>query len=150
LTLAIGTTAPEFTLLNQEREPVSLDDLKGSRSVIVFIPFAFTRTCESELCQIRDEYSMFDEAEAKVVAITCNTFHANKVWSDQQGFQFDILSDWWPHGAVSRKYETFNEGYGYPERTTYFLDDDAVITEVARSDRLGEARDFEVYRSVLG
>jgi len=150
LTLAIGTTAPEFTLLNQEREPVSLDDLKGSRSVIVFIPFAFTRTCESELCQIRDEYSMFDEAEAKVVAITCNTFHANKVWSDQQGFQFDILSDWWPHGAVSRKYETFNEGYGYPERTTYFLDDDAVITEVARSDRLGEARDFEVYRGVLG
>ena len=150
MTLAIGTTAPEFTLLNQEREPVSLEDLKGSRSVIVFIPFAFTRTCESELCQIRDEYSMFDEAEAKVVAITCNTFHANKVWSDQQGFQFDILSDWWPHGAVSRKYETFNEGYGYPERTTYFLDDDAVITEVARSDRLGEARDFEVYRGVLG
>jgi len=150
LTLAIGTTAPEFTLLNQEREPVSLDDLKGSRSVIVFIPFAFTRTCESELCQIRDEYSMFDEAQARVVAITCNTLHANKVWSDQQGFQFDILSDWWPHGAVSRKYETFNEGYGYPERTTYFLDDDAVITQVSRSDRLGEARDFEVYRGVLG
>ena len=150
MTLAIGTTAPEFTLLNQEREPVSLDDLKGSRSVIVFIPFAFTRTCESELCQIRDEYSMFDEAQARVVAITCNTLHANKVWSDQQGFQFDILSDWWPHGAVSRKYETFNEGYGYPERTTYFLDDDAVITQVSRSDRLGEARDFEVYRGVLG
>lgn len=150
MTLAIGTTAPEFTLLNQEREPVSLDDLKGSRSVIVFIPFAFTRTCESELCQIRDEFSIFDEADARVVAITCNTLHANKVWSDQQGFQFDILSDWWPHGAVSRKYETFNEGYGYPERTTYFLDDDAVITQVTRSDRLGEARDFEIYRGVLG
>jgi peroxiredoxin len=150
LTLAIGTKAPEFTLLNQEREPVSLDDLKGSRSVIVFIPFAFTRTCESELCQIRDEFSIFDEADARVVAITCNTLHANKVWSDQQGFQFDILSDWWPHGAVSRKYETFNEGYGYPERTTYFLDDDAVITQLTRSDRLGEARDFEIYRGVVG
>jgi peroxiredoxin len=150
LTLAIETTAPEFTLLNQEREPVSLDDLKGSRSVIVFIPFAFTRTCESELCQIRDEFSIFDEADARVVAITCNTLHANKVWSDQQGFQFDILTDWWPHGAVSRMYETFNEGYGYPERTTYFLDDDAVITQVTRSDRLGEARDFEIYRGVLG
>ena len=150
MTLAIGTKAPEFTLLNQQREPVSLDDLKGSRSVIVFIPFAFTRTCESELCQIRDEFSIFDEADARVVAITCNTLHANKVWSDQQGFQFDILSDWWPHGAVSRKYETFNEGYGYPERTTYFLDDDAVITQLTRSDRLGEARDFEIYRGVVG
>lgn len=129
---------------------MSLDDLKGSKSVIVFIPFAFTRTCESELCQIRDEYSMFDEADAQVVAITCNTLHANKVWSDQQGFQFDTMGP--PvgenEGLVLARHR--NEGYGYPERTTYFLDDDAVITQVTRSDRLGEARDFEVYRGVLG
>lgn len=147
--LDVGTPAPDFTLLNQNREPVSLDDLKGGRSVIVFIPFAFTRTCEGELCQIRDEYSVFNDAEAKVVAITCNTFHANKVWNDQRGFQFDILSDWWPHGAVSRKYDTFNEGYGYAERTTYFLDGDGIITAVTRSDSLGEARDFDDYREAL-
>lgn len=147
--LAIGTPAPEFTLLNQDREPVSLDDLRGSKSVVVFIPFAFTRTCETELCQIRDEYMMFNEADVRVVAITCNTLHANKVWSGQQGYQFDILSDWWPHGAVSRKYETFNEGYGYPERTTYFLDGEAIITGVSRSDHLGEARDFDDYRRAL-
>lgn len=150
MTLAIGTTAPEFTLLNQDREPVSLEDLEGARSVIVFIPFAFTRTCERELCQIRDEFSMFTEADARVAAITCNSLHANRVWSDQQGFQFDILSDWWPHGAVSRRYETFNEGYGYPERTTYILDEEGVITGVIRSDELGEARDFEGYRAALG
>lgn len=147
--LDIGTSAPGFTLLNQVREPVSLDDLKGSKSVIVFIPFAFTRTCESELCQIRDEYSVFNEADARVVAITCNTLHANKAWSEQQGFQFDILSDFWPHGAVSRKFETFNEGFGYAERTTYFLDESGVITDVARSENLGEARDFDAYRTAL-
>ncbi|HEY6635228.1 MAG TPA: redoxin domain-containing protein, partial [Acidimicrobiia bacterium] len=44
--LEVGSAAPDFTLLNQGRQPVSLDSLKGSRSVIVFIPFAFTRTCE--------------------------------------------------------------------------------------------------------
>ena len=147
--LDVGTPAPDFTLLNQDREPVSLDDLRGSKSVIVFIPFAFTRTCESELCQIRDEYSMFNEADSKVVAITCNTLHANKVWSEQQGFQFDILSDWWPHGAVSRKYETFNEGFGYAERTTYFLDENGIVTAVTRSENLGEGRDFDEYRSAL-
>ena len=147
--LETGTPAPGFTLLNQNREPVTLDDLKGAKSVIVFIPFAFTRTCEGELCEIRDEYSMFNEAEARVVAITCNTHHANRVWSEQQGFQFDILSDWWPHGAVSRLYDTFNEDFGYAERTTYFLDEQGVITEVARSENLGEGRDFEIYRSAL-
>ena len=147
--LAIGTPAPEFTLLNQNREPVSLEDLKGSRSVIVFIPFAFTRTCETELCQIRDENALFDGADARPVAITCNTLHANKVWSDQQGFQFDLLSDWWPHGAVSRKYHSFNEDYGYAERTTYFLNEEAIITGVSHADRLGEARDFDDYRTAL-
>jgi peroxiredoxin len=149
LPLEIGTPAPDFTLLNQNREPVSLDDLKGSLSVIVFIPFAFTRTCEGELCQIRDEYSLFNDFDARVVAITCNTLHANRVWSEQQAFQFDILSDFWPHGSVSRKYDTFNEGYGYAERTTYFLDADGIITAVTHSDQLGEARDFEDYRAAL-
>lgn len=149
MSLDVGIKAPDFTLLNQKREPVSRDDLLGSRSVIVFIPFAFTRTCEGELCQIRDEYAMFREAQARVVAITCNTLHANREWSEQQGFEFDVLSDWWPHGEVSRKYETFNETFGYAERTTYFLDQDGVITHVAHSENLGEARDFEVYRSAL-
>jgi mycoredoxin-dependent peroxiredoxin len=148
--LAVASPAPDFTLLNQDREPVSLDDLKGSMSVIVFIPFAFTRTCEGELCQIRDEHAMFSDAGTRVVAITCNTFHANKVWSEQQGFQFDVLSDWWPHGAVSRRYETFNEGYGYPERTTYFLDEDGIIAGVTRSEHLSEARNFADYRAALG
>lgn len=149
MTLEIGTPAPDFSLLNQNREPVTLEDLKGSKSVIVFIPFAFTRTCEGELCQIRDEYSLFNEADAQVIAITCNTLHANKMWREQQGFQFDILSDFWPHGMVSRKYETFNEGYGYAERTTYFLDEEGVITGVTRSNQLGEARDFDDYRAAL-
>lgn len=147
--LEIGSNAPEFTLLNQHREPLSLDDLKGSKSVIVFIPFAFTRTCESELCQIRDEYSLFREAGARVVVITCNTLHANRIWAEQQGFDFDILSDWWPHGEVSRRYETFNETYGFSERTTYFLDEDGVISDITRSDQLGEARDFDDYRMAL-
>lgn len=149
MSLAIGTPAPDFELLNQSREPVSLNDLKGSLSVIVFIPFAFTRTCEGELCEIRDEYSLFNEVEARVVAITCNTLHANREWSEQQGFQFDILSDWWPHGEVSRRYDTFNETFGYAERTTYFLDGEAVITGVSRSDELREARDFSDYRTAL-
>lgn len=147
--LEIGSAAPDFTLLNQDRQPVSLDSLRGSRSVIVFIPFAFTRTCEGELCQIRDEYSLFDEADARVVAITCNTLHANRVWAEQQGFQFDLLSDFWPHGATARRYDTFNETFGYAERTTYFLDAEGVIVDVSRSENLGEARPFEEYRAAL-
>ena len=147
--LDVGTAAPGFRLLNQNREPVSLADLKGSTSVLVFIPYAFTRTCQGELCQIRDEAAVFNDVNAKVVAITCNTLHANRVWAEQQGFEFDILSDFWPHGAVAREYETFNETFGYAERTTYFLNHEGVITGVSRSENLGEARDFDDYRRAL-
>lgn len=147
--LANGTNAPDFILLNQHREPVSLDNLMGSRSVMVFIPFAFTSTCQGELCQIRDESSVFADAGARVVAITCNTIHSNRLWAEQQGFEFDILSDFWPHGAVTRAYETFNDGYGAADRTTYFIDADGVITGSTRSDALGIARDFDAYRTAL-
>ena len=149
MTLQTGTPAPDFTLLNQHREPVTLQDLKGSNSVMVFIPFAFTSTCQGELCHIRDEYSLFTDAGARVVAITCNTVHSNKLWAEQQGFQFDILSDFWPHGAVTRAYETFNDGYGAAERTTYFLDAEGVITGSTKSDAIGVGRDFDAYRAAL-
>ncbi|MGD2102801.1 MAG: redoxin domain-containing protein [Acidimicrobiia bacterium] len=149
MTLRIGSPAPGFTLLNQNRQAVSLDDLKGAPAVIVFIPFAFTGTCEGELCQIRDEFALFESANARVVAITCNTLHANRVWAEQQGFDFDLLSDFWPHGATAREYESFNDQLGYAERTTYFLDADGVITAVSRSEELRQARDFDDYRRAL-
>ncbi|MCI0543373.1 MAG: redoxin domain-containing protein [Actinobacteria bacterium] len=149
MSLEVGTSAPDFTLRNQRREKISLEDLKGERSVIVFIPYAFTSTCQGELCEIRDNLHRFNDAGVRVVAITCNTLHSNGVWAEQQGYTFDILSDFWPHGAVSRAFDTFDETFGYAKRTTYFLDDQAVITDVVKSDELGVARPFGEYERIL-
>lgn len=149
MALQIGAEAPEFSLRSQHREKVSLDDLKGSRSVIVFMPFAFTRTCQGEMCEIRDNLHRFKEGAAKVVVITCNTLHANRVWAEQEGFDFDILSDFWPHGEVTRAYDTFSELYGAAIRTTYFIDEDGVVTAVIKTDELGTARPFEEYETAL-
>jgi peroxiredoxin len=149
MALEIGSAALEFSLRNQHREKVSLDDLKGSRSVIVFMPFAFTSTCHGEMCEIRDNLHRFEHDDARVVVITCNTLHANRVWAEQEGFDFDILSDFWPHGAVTRAYDTFSEVYGAAIRTTYFLDEDGVVTTVIRSDELGKPRPFEEYEAAL-
>ncbi|MCI0424655.1 MAG: redoxin domain-containing protein [Actinobacteria bacterium] len=149
MSLEVGTSAPDFTLRNQRREKISLEDLKGERSVIVFIPYAFTSTCQGELCEIRDNLHRFNDAGVRVVAITCNTLHSNGVWAEQQGYTFDILSDFWPHGAVARAFDSFDETFGYAKRTTYFLDDQAVITDVVKSDELGVARPFGEYERIL-
>jgi mycoredoxin-dependent peroxiredoxin len=147
--LTVGTPAPDFSLRNQHRAVVSLDDLKGARAVIVFIPFAFTSTCQSELCSIRDNLQSFNDASTRVVVITCNTHHSNRVWAEQQGFEFDILSDFWPHGAVATAYEAFNELVGAPNRITYFLDEEGTIVDVIASDGLGASRPIEAYQAVL-
>lgn len=149
MTLQVGVKAPPFELRNQRRETVSLDDLKGARTVLVFIPFAFTRTCEGELCEIRDNFEVFERSGARVVAITCDTAPTNAAWAAENGFEFDILSDFWPHGEVSRRYDTFNETLGYAERTTYFLDESGTITDVVRSDELKVGRPFHAYEAAL-
>jgi peroxiredoxin len=149
MTLTAGTSAPPFELRNQRRERISLYDLNGSRTALVFIPFAFTSTCEGELCQIRDNFEVFEAAGTRVVAITCDTTATNARWAAENGFQFDILSDFWPHGEVSRKYDTFNETFGYAERTTYFVNEVGTITHVIRSDELREARPFAHYEEAL-
>ena len=128
---------------------ISLAELKGSKIALVFIPFAFTSTCEGELCEIRDNFEVFDEAGTRVVAITCDTTATNARWAMENGFEFDILSDFWPHGEVSRRYYTFNETFGYAERTTYFIDEGGIITDVVRSDELTEARPFTRYEATL-
>lgn len=149
MTLAPGAKAPPFELRNQRREKVSSEDLEGSKVALVFIPFAFTSTCQGELCEIRDNYGVFEGAGARVVAITCDTSATNARWAADNGFEFDILSDFWPHGEVSRRYDTFNERFGYAERTTYFIDESGTITDVVRSDQLGQARTFAHYEAAL-
>lgn len=149
LTLTVGTKAPDFTLVSQSREKISLDDLKGKRSMIVFMPYPHTRTCEAETCEIRDKWASFQDLDANVVLITTHAVPTNKDWAADNDFSFPILSDYWPHGEVARAYDTFDETFGYAKRTTYILDADGVIRDVIATDALGEARPFAAYLPAL-
>lgn len=146
---AVGESAPDFTLMDQGRRPVSLSDLRGKKSLIVFFPFAFSRTCQGELCSIRDNLHALDAADANVVAISCDHFYSNRAWTEQEGFGFKILSDHWPHGAVSRAYGCFDEQIGCAIRATYVLDETGVIRAVISTENIGQARSFDSYQQAL-
>jgi peroxiredoxin len=150
MALAVGVKAPDFTLRDQHREKRSLAELAGAPAMIVFMPFAFTRTCEGEMCSIRDNLDHLQSNGARVFVITCDTVNSNRVWAEQQGFAFPILSDFWPHGKVATSYGCFNETFGYAERSTFFLDSDGMITDIVASDRLDVPRDFDEYSKALG
>lgn len=148
--LEVGTPAPPFALRRQTGEKISLGDLVGSKAMLVFVPYPFTRTCTAELCQLRDSLDVLNESETRVVVITTHATSTNAEWARQERFEFDILADYWPHGEVSRIYDAFDDTYGYSKRVTYFLDDDGLIMDVVASDVLGEARDFDSYEGILG
>ena len=150
MSLEIGQPAPDFTLRSHTGEEVTLSQFKGVKPVaIVFIPFAFTGVCQSELCAIRDDFSPFEAAGAQVLAISCDTTPSQKVWAEQQGYTFPLLSDFWPHGAVAKQYDAFNEERGCAWRKTVLVDKDGVVADAFQSGGLGEARPAERYEAAL-
>jgi mycoredoxin-dependent peroxiredoxin len=101
MALAIGSAAPDFELVNQHGEKISLSSFKGKKNVVVlFYPFAFSGICTGELCALRDDLSSFQNDSVELIAISCDPMYANKVFAEQEGYKFQVLSDFWPHGAL--------------------------------------------------
>jgi peroxiredoxin (alkyl hydroperoxide reductase subunit C) len=145
----VGSLAPAFSLMDQDRNTVSLDDFKGKKTVVMFIPFPFTSICDSEGCTIRDRLAALNELDANVVIITCHAVPVAKKWSDENGFTFPVLSDFWPHGTVSTEYDAFNEKVGVANRMSFVVDSDGVIRTIIDSGSLGSPREFAEYVSAL-
>lgn len=145
----IGSPAPDFALVDQSRNSIGLDDFRGKKTLLVFIPFPFTGICDSEACAIRDNMSNLDALGANVAVITTHAAPTNKQWAEAEGFGFPVLSDFWPHGEVARAYGAFNDALGVANRATYVLDEDAVVRHVIATDSLGTAREFDAYMEAL-
>lgn len=150
MSIQIGEQAPDFTLRDQDGNEVRLAGFRGERPVVlVFVPFAFTPVCQGEFCELRDDLASFQDAGVQLLGITCDRQFSNKAWSDQQGFNFPILSDGWPHGAVAQSYGAFNEALGCANRRTVVIDRDGTIVDLFETDNLRTPRDQERYRQSL-
>jgi mycoredoxin-dependent peroxiredoxin len=147
--LPVGTTAPDFTLRDQNQQRVTLSSFRGHKSVLlVFFPLAFTRICQGELDLMRDRLPEFDNDGAVALAISVGPPPTHKVWATQSGFTFAVLSDFWPHGEVSQAYGVFNDQAGYANRGTFVIDRAGIIRFAEMKDP-GEARDQQVWADAL-
>jgi mycoredoxin-dependent peroxiredoxin len=128
MVLAIGTEAPDFELLNQFGETVRLSSFRGVKPVtLVFFPVAFTGTCTEELCALRDNLELFTRNDVELIAISVDNKATLRVFAEQQGYDFTLLADYWPHGEVSRAYGVFNEDAGHSRRATFVIDKTGTI-----------------------
>lgn len=149
MSVTVGSHAPSFSLVDQDKNTVTLDDLKGKKSLIVFIPFPFTGICDDESCAIRDRLATLNDLEANVAVITCHAVSVTKKWSDENSFTFPVLSDFWPHGVVATQYGAFNEAVGGANRMSFVLDADGIVHSIVDSGSLGTAREFDAYVNAL-
>jgi len=148
--LEAGQTAPDFTLKDQNGSDVSLSSFRGDKNVVlVFYPFTFTGVCEGELCSLRDDASTFEHDGAQVLAVSCDSRHSQRIWSEQQGYKFPVLSDFWPHGAVAKSYGVFNDDLGCANRATFVIDKQGKVVDTFASPNLGTPREKAEYEAAL-
>jgi peroxiredoxin len=149
MAVEVGSQAPDFTLNDYNKQAVKLSSFQGDKPVLlVFYPFAFSGICTGELCQLRDEFADYDGQGVQILGISVDTPFSLKAWSEQQGYQFPLLSDFWPHGAVATAYGVFNEGAGLANRGT-FLIDKAGIVRYAEVNQPGAARDQQAWKKAV-
>jgi mycoredoxin-dependent peroxiredoxin len=149
MSLSVGDRAPEFSLPDQDKQVVSLADLRGTPVLLVFYPFAFSGICTGELCQLRDELTTYTDAGVKVLAISTDPVFSLKAFKAKEGFDFPMLSDFWPHGATAQAYGVFNEKSGMALRGTFLVDADGTIA-FAEVNPAGDAREQNGWKDAVG
>jgi glutaredoxin-dependent peroxiredoxin len=147
----VGSTAPDFTLMNQERQPVKLSDQRGSPVVLAFFPAAFSSVCTKELCTFRDSMARLNDARARVFGISVDTFFTLKAFHDQQGYTFPLLSDFNKH--TIRDYGVWNDDmiglHGIARRAVFVLDKAGVVRHREVLDDARHEPDYEaVFRAL--
>jgi peroxiredoxin len=146
--LEAGSQAPDFTLMNQDRQPVTLREARGKPVVLAFFPAAFSSVCTKELCTFRDSLTKLNAARAQVYGISVDTFFTLKAFADQQGLTFPLLSDF--NKDVIRQYSVFNEDMiglkGIAKRAVFVLDKDGFVRY---REVLEDARNEPNYDEVL-
>jgi peroxiredoxin len=149
MAIEAGTKAPDFELRNQHGETVKLSDFRGEKNVVLlFYPFAFTGVCTGELCALRDELPKFVNDDVQLLAVSNDSQFSLRVFAEREGLEYPLLSDFWPHGEVSRAYEVFNETAGCAVRGTFVIDKEGVV-RWSVVNAIPDARDLNDYVKAL-
>lgn len=148
MALEIGQEAPDFTLVNEDNEQVTLSELRGSPVVLVFYTFDFSGICTNELCEIRDDYSSWADAGATIYGISRDSRFSHAAFKQAENLSHSLLADL--KGEVAQAYGTWNEALGAAERLTVVVDADGKVA-YAQQNPIPEARDHsDVLAAIQG
>ncbi|MBS1817195.1 MAG: peroxiredoxin [Acidobacteria bacterium] len=148
MSVDVGQPAPDFTLVDQDRNPVTLSEQKGRAVVLAFFPAAFSSVCTKELCTFRDSMARLNSASAQVYGISVDTFFTLNAYREQQGLTFPLLSDF--NKEVIRQYDCYNPDmiglHGIAKRAVFVIDANGIVRH---KEVLDDARNEPNYDAVF-
>lgn len=147
-----GLVAPDFTLYSSEKEKITLSNLKGQNVLLLFFPLAFTSTCTTELCFVRDNIGIYNNANAKVFGISVDSLQTLAKFKAEQHLNFTLLSDF--NKDVSIAYDSLYEKFGYnmkgvSKRSAFVIDKDGVVRYAEVLENASEIPDFKSIDKIL-
>jgi peroxiredoxin len=126
-----GDKAPDFTLKNQHSEEISLSSLKGKKVLLSFHPLAWTKVCEVQMKSLEIKKAELDKLNTVALGISVDSTFCKKEWADYIDIEdTDLLSDFWPHGEVAKKYDLFIEKAGISGRANVLVDEKGIVQKV--------------------
>ena len=135
LKVKTGQPAPDFTLPSVSGKKISLSQYRGKKNVVLsFVPAAFTAVCSVQWPGYDIVKDAFDDGDAILLGITVDNIPTLHAWTRQMGgVWFEVLSDFWPHGAVAEKYGVLRSD-GLTERALFFIDKEGILRAVLEMD----------------
>ena len=118
--IEVGDVAPDFTLKDQDGNPVTLSSFQGKNVVLAFYPFDWSSVCSAENCAITSDLPKFDGKETVVFGVSCDSHHSHKAWKEKLGLKHSLLSDL--KREVCRKYGLYLEDLNCAKRATVVVD----------------------------
>jgi peroxiredoxin len=147
-----GQQAPDFTLYNSEKQKVTLSEYKGKNVLLLFFPQAFTGTCTKELCSMRDNIALYNQANAQVFGISVDSIFTLARYKDDQQLNFPLLSDF--NKNVSTEYGTLYETFafdmhGVSKRSAFVIDKTGVVRYAEVLETATDLPDFAAIQKTL-
>jgi peroxiredoxin len=152
MTIQPGQQAPDFILYDTDKKPVTLAEQRGKNVLLLFFPLAFTGTCTKELCSIRDNIAVYNNADAQVFGISVDAPATLAKFRLEQGFNFPLLSDFNKEAsaAYGSLYETFGGWMkGVSKRSAFVIDKQGIVRYAQVLENAGELPDFDAIQGVL-
>ncbi len=108
MAIAIGQTAPDFTLQDQDKKDVKLSDFLGKKNVVlVWYPLDWSPVCTNEHACLVNDMKSFEALDAEVLGVSVDSVWSHKAYAEKMGIRYSLLADFHPRGAMSEKYGVY-------------------------------------------